>query len=761
MRTPLALAALCLAAPLAAATLTVTNANDSGAGSLRQAILDANASGGPHAIQFAIPGPGVHTISLLTPLPTITETTTIDGYTQAGSSPDTLAFPQGTNAVLTIEISGQPLPLALSSVGLRIAAGGTVIRGLAINRCYIAGIWVDAGAGDGITIVGNYIGTTPDGLSVPRGIGVTRQIRGIYVFGGVGHQIGGPLPADRNLISGNNVEEMNAEGTGIAIVETVDDIPTAVIRGNIIGTDRTVTVSLPNGIGIAAGTGDQPIQIGGSAPGEGNIISGNASLGVSVGNRAGLITVQGNIVGTDASGTRNLGNRAGGMIVSPLHDGDGALVGGIAPGEGNVVAFNGGRPGWYPVGVTILSFSSNRVTVRGNRIYGNVSRGFAPDWAAAAPNDPGDVDTGANNLQNSPMITGIDYGPPTVVHASFNSTPSTTFDVDFYANPACVVRPTAFPQAQDYVGSTQVTTNASGNATIDYILAAPLTVGQGVTAMATDPDGNTSENSLSLLLKVDPRSGPPSGGSVTLSGQGFEAGATVTVGGEAASSVVVTPPYTITATFPAKPAGSIHDVVVTNPGGLSGTLDNGWVADFSDVPPADPFHGDIVKLVANEVTVGIGGGLYGVSDPVKRQAMAVFLLKAKHGLCYTPPPCAPPGLFADVPCPSPFADWIEALFAEGITGGCGGGNFCPTSTVRRDQMAPFLLKTLHGSSYQAPACSGIFADVPCPSLFANWVEQLKFEFVTSGCGNGTVYCPSSPNTRGQMATFLVKALGLP
>jgi hypothetical protein len=761
MRMLIAIVSLCLATPIAAATFTVTNANDAGPGSLRQAILDANAAAGPHTIPFAIPGSGVHTISLTTPLPTITQTVTIDGYTQPGSSPNTLPFPQGTNAVLTIELSGQALPLDLNAVGLKIAAGGTVVRGLVINRCYITGIWVVAEAGDGMKFVGNFLGPSPDGLSVPRGVGVTRQIRGIYIFGGVDHQIGGPDPADRNLISGNNLEEMNAEGQGIIIVETVGVMPTGVIQGNLIGVDRTVAVSLPNGIGVATSTGDLPIVIGGSGPGEGNIISGNGGLGISATTRGELMTIQGNIVGTDATGTLNLGNRSGGIVLSTGHDGAGAIIGGVGPGEGNVVAYNGGKAGWYPAGISILSFSSNRVTVRGNRIFRNVSRGFAPDWAAPAPNDPGDADTGANNLQNSPMITGIDYGPPTVVHATFNSMPSTTFDIDFYANPVCIVRPTAFPQGQDYVGSTSVTTNASGDATIDFVLPAPLLVGQGVTAMATDPDGNTSENSLSLLLKVDPRSGPASGAAVTLSGQGFQAGATVTVGGEAASGVVVAPPYTITATFPAKLAGSVHDVTVTNPGGLSGTLQNGWVADFVDVPPGNQFYGDIVRLVANEVTVGVGGGFYGVNDPVKRQAMAVFLLKAAHGLCYTPPPCTPPGSFDDVPCPSAFADWIYALAAEGITGGCGGGNYCPLDTVRRDQMAPFLLKALHGPNYVAPACTGLFDDVPCPSLFANWIEQLKAEAVTTGCGNGTVYCPGSPNTRGQMATFLVKALGLP
>ena len=325
-----------------------------------------------------------------------------------------------------------------------------------------------------------------------------------------------------------------------------------------------------------------------------------------------------------------------------------------------------------------------------------------------------------------------------------------------------MAKPAAYAGGEDYVGSTTATTDAGGHATIDFVLPSPLVVGQGVTATATDPSGRTSEVSQTILLKAAPRSGPAGGGgNVTLTGQQLLAGATATVGGVAASNVVVTPPFTITADMPPFTAGSVHDVVVTNPGGLTGTLQNGYVADFLDVPAGNLFHDDIVKLVASEVTVGTGGGLYGVDDPVKRQSMAVFLLKAEHGICYTPPPCTPPGVFADVPCPSPFADWIQALSDEGITGGCGGGNFCPTNTVRRDQMAPFLLKAVHGPAYTPPRCTGVFADVACPSLFADWIEQLKAENVTTGCGNGTVYCPANPNTRGQMATFLVKALRLP
>ncbi len=248
---------------------------------------------------------------------------------------------------------------------------------------------------------------------------------------------------------------------------------------------------------------------------------------------------------------------------------------------------------------------------------------------------------------------------------------------------------------------------------------------------------------------------------MTLVGQLLQAGATVAVGGLAASNVVVTPPYTITANMPAFAPGTVHDVVVTNPGGISGTLRNGYVADFLDVPPENQFHDDVVKLVVSQVTAGVGSGLYGIDQPVKRQSMAVFVLKAAHGICYTPPPCTPPGVFADVPCPSAYADWIEAMAAEGITGGCGGGLFCPLDTVRRDQMAPFLLKAVHGPAFVPPHCGGLFTDVPCPSLFADWIEQLAKEQVTAGCGTGFTYCPSNPNNRGQMATFLVKALRLP
>jgi hypothetical protein len=178
---------------------------------------------------------------------------------------------------------------------------------------------------------------------------------------------------------------------------------------------------------------------------------------------------------------------------------------------------------------------------------------------------------------------------------------------------------------------------------------------------------------------------------------------------------------------------------------------------FPDVPDSQQFYKFIETLFHNGVTGGCGGGNYCPDTSVTRAQMAVFLLKAKHGSSFVPPPCT--GVFPDVPCPSTFADWIEELAAEQITGGCGGGNYCPNNPVTRQQMAVFLLKAEHGSSYVPPVCMGVFADVPCPSTFADWIEQLATEQITGGCGGGN-YCPTSPNTRGQMAVFLGKTFAL-
>jgi hypothetical protein len=431
-RVILALAVSGISASGRGAAFTVTNANDSGAGSLRQAILDANGSAGPDTIQFAIPGSGVHTITLSTRLPSITQATTIDGFTQAGSSPNTLPFPQGTNTVLAIEISGQGMPLTLDAVGLTIDAGGAVIRGLAINRCYITGIWISDGAGDGIQILGNYIGTAPDGMSVPRGIGVTRQIRGVSAFGGVGHQIG-PNPADRNLISGNNYEETNAEGQVIILVPTSQTCP----RPRSAATSSEPTPRSPPR--CRTGSASRPPwertrSDGGSAAGEGNIVSGNANAGITAAPR-GLCVIQGNIIGTDASGTRNLGNRAAASSWATSPTAPRFSSAASAPAKRTSSPSTAAGPAGIPLAWPISARASIASPCGAPDLRQRLAR-IRSRLGGADAQRSGRRRRGPQQPQNMPLITGVDYGPPTVVHATLNSVPSTVFDVDFYGNPA-------------------------------------------------------------------------------------------------------------------------------------------------------------------------------------------------------------------------------------------------------------------------------------------------------------------------------------
>jgi hypothetical protein len=296
------------------------------------------------------------------------------------------------------------------------------------------------------------------------------------------------------------------------------------------------------------------------------------------------------------------------------------------------------------------------------------------------------------------------------------------------------------------------------------------------TVTITNPDGQAATSGPGLLTivaggpaptvtSIAPTSGPAGGGTaVAITGTNFVGGtgSSATFGGVAATSFNVTSGTSADATSPSLPPGTLNAVAVVNPDAQSGSLPAAWLADFVDVPQADIFHSYVEKLFRNGVTAGCGAGAYCRNFPVTRAQMAVFLLKAKLGSGYTPPPCTG-AVFNDVPCTGGIFDpWIEDLAARSITGGCGGGNYCPADPVTRAQMAVFLLKADLGSGYVPPACTGmVFADVPCTGgIFDPWIEDLAGRAITGGCGGGN-YCPADPNTRGQMAVFLVKTFNLP
>ena len=263
-------------------------------------------------------------------------------------------------------------------------------------------------------------------------------------------------------------------------------------------------------------------------------------------------------------------------------------------------------------------------------------------------------------------------------------------------------------------------------------------------------------------MAISPSSGPDSGGTgVAITGSGFQAGATVSIGGAAATGVSVGSAGFLTATMPARDPGTLHDVVVTNPDTSSSTLVEGWLSDFLDVPRADLFHSYVEAIFRAGITAGCLNGNYCRDDPSTRAQMAVFLLKAKFGQGHVPPP-ATGTVFDDVDPGDFAADWIEELASLGITGGCDPDNYCPDQAVTRGQMAVFLLKTLLGAAYVPPPAQQIFEDVPANYFAIAWVEDLYNRQITGGCLAVPLrYCPEDPNTRGQMAVFLLKTFLLP
>jgi hypothetical protein len=210
-----------------------------------------------------------------------------------------------------------------------------------------------------------------------------------------------------------------------------------------------------------------------------------------------------------------------------------------------------------------------------------------------------------------------------------------------------------------------------------------------------------------------------------------------------------------------------YRVVATNSVAATAGLDAVFTSGnptFGDVSASYSFFPWIESLVAAGVTSGCSSSPpeYCPEDSATRGQMAVFLLRSIHGSGYGPP--AATGIFADVPTDYIFANWIEQLAREGITGGCSASppQYCPEDVVTRGQMAVFLLKAKHGASYQPPVATGTFADVPPDYIFVRWIEQLAREGITGGCSTSpALYCPEDPVTRGQMAVFLVRAFNLP
>jgi S-layer homology domain len=180
---------------------------------------------------------------------------------------------------------------------------------------------------------------------------------------------------------------------------------------------------------------------------------------------------------------------------------------------------------------------------------------------------------------------------------------------------------------------------------------------------------------------------------------------------------------------------------------------------FADVASSNAFYRFIETILHKNVTGGCTATTYCPSAPTTRDQMAVFVLVSKEPAGYLPVACGSTPQFADVPVTSPFCRWIEELARRGVVSGCGGGNYCPSSPATREQMAVFVLRTLD-PALDPPACgTPVFADVPASSPFCKWIEELARRGVVTGCGGGN-YCPTATVTREQMSVFLAVTFSL-
>ncbi|HEU4386749.1 MAG TPA: hypothetical protein VFV34_03050 [Blastocatellia bacterium] len=441
-------------------TIPVSTAADTGVGSLRAAINLANTTPGPDVITFDIGGGGPQVINLASPLPIITDPVTIDGTTQPLFAGTPLIELNGAGA-------GAP------ANGLTIAAGQCAVRGLIINRFTANGILVTIGPA---AIQSNFIGTNAAGAAASA-----NGANGVLITA-TGSIVGGTVTAARNVISGNTAN-------GVLIQA---DTGQNTVSGNLIGTNVAGTTAIPNGgagvsiVGIPPGLSGANV-IGGVAAGARNTISGNVTAGVLFTNGANGNSVVGNSIGTNLLQSAGIPNQAGVSIAASSNN----AIGGVGAGAGNLIAFN------TQAGVAVASGTGNLILT--NSIFSNGALGIDLGPAGITPNDPGDADTGANNLQNSPvLIAAASAAGNTTIVGSLNSTPVTQFTLEFFTSSTC--DSSGSGEGQNFIGRVTFTTGASGSGNFTVSFPTVLTLGQAVTATASDPGNNTSEFSNCALV---------------------------------------------------------------------------------------------------------------------------------------------------------------------------------------------------------------------------------------------------------------------
>jgi hypothetical protein len=269
-------------------------------------------------------------------------------------------------------------------------------------------------------------------------------------------------------------------------------------------------------------------------------------------------------------------------------------------------------------------------------------------------------------------------------------------------------------------------------------------------------DTGAQQNVIETTLS-DP-GGPPNGVPQIIDGVGGYGPIATGAAGECISCYIVQIPAPPTRPVLHWDASAVESVLIPDTQGQQKRWLLHVGRSFTDVPSTNPFYRFVETLLHHGVTGGCSATGFCPSAPVTREQMAVFVLVAKEGTGYVPPACTTP-IFGDVPASNPFCRWIEELARRGVVGGCGPGSYCPSSPVTREQMAVFVLRMLD-SALNPPACTTpMYNDVPASSPFCRWIEELTRRAVVSGCGGGN-YCPTAAVTREQMGVFISVTFGL-
>ena len=429
-----------------------TNSDGDPECTLRAAIAEANASAVVDTIEFDIPAgdpghnAGTWTFTPASLYPPLSVSTTIDATTQPGWVDDPIVALDGSG------VSGQ---------GIRLSGGSSTVRGLAVHGFSTDGLQITGGTGH--TVAGNWFGLLLDGTTVDGngddGIEVNAD----------GNTIGGPLPTDRNVSSGN-------VGEGIILFNADGNV----VEGNYFGTDASGLLD--------RGNGDEGVDLNNALNNQitDNVISGNAGDGVQILAGSGSV-LTGNLIGVGADGTTPLGNTGDGLTVN-FDVSVGVRIGGTGAGDGNTIAHNGDE------GISIFDNDTDDVAVLGNSFHSNTALGIDVDGDGITPNDAGDGDTGPNDELNFPVITGAGESGGTVTVDLDLDVPAGDYRIEAFTNPSGA---DGSGNGEGEVFQTGATITHTGSGVESFQLTYSGTGGDVVTLTATEDLGGGSYGSTS------------------------------------------------------------------------------------------------------------------------------------------------------------------------------------------------------------------------------------------------------------------------